>query len=176
MVFDVHMRIGRTVAGELREKNTRLWRKVFLLGCVFPDFLPHFPGHSIDKSQKLFDRLYHILSRRRRGRFSGARIRAVDSFLMGVLSHYAADYSCAAHQPHYTENMRRHMRYERDMSRFLKRNPQTLRRSFEAPAARIAAAAGLPRRLCESLTYHKCDNFADELTYAVDAVRMVCGC
>ena len=152
VVYSVHVRIGRMVAGELRERNIRMGRKLFLIGCVFPDFLPHFPGHSVDKSKKLFDRLYRLYTRRR-GRLC-SKIKAGDSFLMGVLSHYAADYACAAHQPDYGENMRCHMRYERDMWRFLKRNPQVI---FSG-VGQTAASAG----------------FAGDLSRAADAVRTVC--
>jgi hypothetical protein len=167
MVFIVHIRMAETIISELQAKNLKIGRKSFIFGNIFPDLLiPHVPKHRKINSQDFFDRTHNKIYNRQRK--NSMKIHIWDSFLLGVLSHYAADYSCTAHKKDYNENMRAHMRHERELSRYLKRNPGML-------AENGALTAYKSRCHASQLGLRDTDSAFDELIEAMDAVRLVCG-
>lgn len=167
MVFNVHIRMAKTAATELQAQDLKIWRKLYIFGNIFPDLIiPHTPVHRKELSQEFFDRMHSKISNRRRR--NAMRIHVWDSFLLGVLSHYAADYSCTAHKQDYNENMRAHMRHEKALSRFLKDHPDLLTTHSTCPICKE------PCRAAQFGT-KRTETLSDELIEAMDAIRMVCG-
>jgi len=167
MVFIVHIHMAKTIISELQAKNLKIGRKSFIFGSVFPDLLiPHVPKHRKPNSHRFFDRTHKkVYSRRRKNTM---KIHIWDSFLLGILSHYAADYSCTAHKKNYNENMRAHMRHEKELSRYLKHNPGMLAENGGVPAHKSRCRAA-------QLGLRDTNSAFDELVEAMDAVRLVCG-
>ncbi len=156
--------MARRMATEIRASEVTISRKAYIFGNMFPDFLPHVPRHNQESSRRFFNHLCKSVSGRTRK--NASKIHMWDSFLLGMISHYAADYTCTAHQSTYTENMRKHVRYERDMAAFLKRNPTVLHQSYQVIVERS-------RSVSAQIVYRKTDNFGDELVQAMDALRLV---
>ena len=166
MIFKVHVKLAKTALSELKDKNLKIGRKAFIFGNVFPDLiLPHMPAHRKNASQHFFDKQHTKICGRRRK--NAMKIHVWDSFLLGILSHYAADYSCAAHRESYNENMRAHRRHEKAQLLFLKDHPHVLSETG-------GRGAGGNQRVSSLIGNGRTDSLSDELVGAMDAIRLTC--
>ena len=166
MVFKVHIKLAKAALSELDGKNLKVGRGAYIFGNVFPDFiLPHLPRHRKHASQRFFDRQHKKICGRRRK--NSSKIHIWDSFLLGILSHYAADYSCAAHMEGYSETMRVHRRHEKAQLEYLRGNPDVL---LETRDTHTGGCSGIFSRLGNS----RADSPFYELVGAMDAIRMTC--
>lgn len=164
MVFKVHVKLAKAALSELEGQNIKIGRKAFIFGNVFPDLiLPHLPKHRKAESYHFFDRQHAKLCARRRK--NAKKIHIWDSFLLGILSHYAADYSCAAHRIGYNEKMRVHRRHEKAQLLFLKSNPNILSVSNGS-----SASAG--SRVSSLIGNGLSNEPLGELVEAMDAIRL----
>ncbi|MCL1820239.1 MAG: zinc dependent phospholipase C family protein [Oscillospiraceae bacterium] len=166
MVFNVHIRMAKAAANEMRSANLRVGRKSFIFGNVFPDLLiPHIPKHRKLNSHRFFDRTHNKIMNRRRK--NSMKIHMWDSFLLGMLAHYAADYSCAAHKRDWIGSHRAHIRHEKELSRHLKANPALLTDNSDTPKQKN------PCRACQ-LGLNSTVTASEEIVDAMNAVRLVC--
>ena len=102
----------------------RLWqrtwhRRVFLLGCISPDYIPFTYLRGFHQSHAMLGHnarysSEHIQKSIRRLQTRGVR-RYRDCFRLGTLMHYLADSFTFPHTEGFAGNMRAHRRYENDL-------------------------------------------------------------
>ena len=110
MVAPAHIRIGaKALADTSINSDFRIYKIVYLFGCIAPDINFVYPLHNIVCTPKRFQK--RII------RMKKIKSKIIRSFTLGVIMHYICDYFCIAHNNQ--SYGARHTLYERIMSRKL---------------------------------------------------------
>lgn len=119
-----HKCLGIQVADQFPEHTTRLERKLFVLGCVQPDWNVFTYLRGSMRTRKIRGHHYPNIRNvveKYMVRLSGkARFRKCDYYRLGKLFHYAADAFTFPHNEEFQGNIHEHMAYEQKFHLLLK--------------------------------------------------------
>ena len=104
MRLDMHHKIGKTLAGELKELGFHIHEGLFLLGNLFPDLVYSFlwRRHEYQYTREYVRRKMRVLKNK----------PWLFSFHLGILAHYICDYFCYPHSNCYEKGLIQHILYE----------------------------------------------------------------
>jgi len=156
--------------GQIKEKHNKL----FILGCIAPDYLPNtfirgifktksFKGHNKEISEKYIKRI--IL------RFEKKKIQTkIDFFYMGILMHYIADAFTHPHNNVFEGGYREHMNYEEELHTIFDRIVRRLKK--ERNHIKIAELPEYFKKQHEKYRLNK-QNFFNDSNYIVDVCQNI---
>jgi hypothetical protein len=119
MKTEDHKILGKHLLKPYKNHIEKKHNKLFILGCIAPDYLPNtfirgifktksFKGHNKEISEKYIKKIILRLENR--------RIKTkIDFFYMGILMHYIADAFTHPHNNVFKGGYKEHMRYEEEL-------------------------------------------------------------
>ena len=150
MKAESHLLMGRYLAEKYMGNQPRRYVQAFLLGCVEPDKNPAtylkgslrcqwLRGHNFDNSCRYMCKLCTQLGQKE-------RMKLYDFYRLGKLIHYTADAFTYPHNQFYTDSLRRHRDYERQLSDYFR---------TRLPAQSAVSAPRYTSALQAILGYHR---------------------
>ena len=107
VIAPAHLKIGAKALDDTSiNSDFKIYRKIYLFGCIAPDINFIYPFHNIICTPKRFQK--------RIMRMGKIKSKIIRSFTLGVIMHYLCDYFCLAHNNN--SYGAKHTLYERLMS------------------------------------------------------------